>query len=130
MAFPPLRNSSDHVVLSVSIHFLSNLQQDALFHHITYDYSCADWDGCCNHLRYVPWEDIFKLSVSAAASEFCQSIHVRIDVYIPHHNYQVEPPSSKWLSAACAVPIIHKNYFFRLYQQNKSFEFTVKDQAC
>ena len=44
MTFPPLGNS-DHVVVSVSIDFPSNSQQDALFHHIAYDYSCADWDG-------------------------------------------------------------------------------------
>ena len=28
------------------------------------------WDCLCDHLRDVPWEDIFKLSASAAASEF------------------------------------------------------------
>ena len=43
MVFPLLGNS-DHVV-SVSIGFLSNSKQDALFHCIAYDYSCADWDG-------------------------------------------------------------------------------------
>ena len=43
MAFPPLGNS-DHVVVSVSIDFPSYSQQDALFHHIAYDYSCAYWD--------------------------------------------------------------------------------------
>ena len=43
MVFPPLGNS-DHVV-SVSIGFLSNSKQDALFHCIAYDYSCADWAG-------------------------------------------------------------------------------------
>ena len=69
MAFPPLGNS-DHVVVSVSIDFPSNSQQDALFHRIAYGYSCADWDGPCDHLRDVPWEDIFKLVASAAASEF------------------------------------------------------------
>ena len=37
MAFPPLENS-DHVVVSVSIDFPSNSQQDAPFHHISYDY--------------------------------------------------------------------------------------------
>ena len=36
MAFPPLGNS-DHVVVSVSIDFPSNSQQDALFHCIAYD---------------------------------------------------------------------------------------------
>ena len=41
MAFRPLGNS-DHVVLSVSIDSPSNSQQDALFHRIAYDYSCAD----------------------------------------------------------------------------------------
>ena len=70
MAFPPLGNS-DYVVFSVSIDFPSNSQWDALFHYITYDYSHADWDGPHNHLRDVPSEDIFKLSASAAASEFC-----------------------------------------------------------
>ena len=68
MAFPLLGNS-DHVV-SVFIDFPSYAQQDALFHCIAYDYSCADWDSLCDHLRDVPWEDIFKLSASAAASGF------------------------------------------------------------
>ena len=68
MAFPPLANS-DHVVVSVSIDFPTNSQQDAPFHCIAYDYSCADWDGLCNHLRDVPWEDIFKPAASAAAIE-------------------------------------------------------------
>ena len=70
MAFPPLRNS-DHIVVSVSIYFPSNLQWDAPFHHIAYDYSCADWDVFRDHLRDVSWEDIFKLGASAAPSEFC-----------------------------------------------------------
>ena len=41
MAFSPLGNS-DHVVVSVSIDFPTNSKQDATFHRITYDYSCAD----------------------------------------------------------------------------------------
>ena len=69
MAFPPLGNS-DHVV-SVSIDFPSNSQRDAPFHRIAYNYSCADWDGLCNDLRDVRWEDILKLGASAAFSEFC-----------------------------------------------------------
>ena len=82
MAFPRLGNS-DHVVVSVSIDFPSYSQWDAPFHCIAYDYSLADWDGLCDHLRDVPWEDIFKLSASAAASEFCEWVKVGIDVYIP-----------------------------------------------
>ena len=56
MAFAPLRNS-DHVVVSVYIYFLSNSEWDALFHCIAYDYSCADWNSPCDHLRDTPWED-------------------------------------------------------------------------
>ena len=125
MAFPPLGNP-DHVVVSVSINFPINSKQDTLFHRVTYDYSCADWDGLCDHLRDVPWEDIFKLSASAAASECCEWVKVGIDVYIPHRKYQVKPHSSPWFSAACAAAIIHRNHFFRLYQQNKSSESKVK----
>ena len=70
MTFLPLENF-DYIVVSVSIDFPINSKQDALFHCIAYDYSCADWDGLHNHLRDVPWEDIFKPSASAAASECC-----------------------------------------------------------
>ena len=125
MAFPPLGNS-DHVVISVSIDFPINSKQNTLFHHLAYDYSRADWDGLCDHLRDVPWEDIFKLSVSAAAIEFCVWVLVGIDVYIPHRKYQVKPHSSPWFLAACAATIVHRNHFFRLYQQNKSSECKVE----
>ena len=79
MAFLPSGNS-DHVVVSVSIDFLSYSQQDAPFPCITYDYSCADWVGLHDHLRDVPWEDIFKFNASAAASGFCEWVLVGIDV--------------------------------------------------
>ena len=71
MAFPPL-GISDHVVVPVSIDFQSNSQQDAPFHYIAYDYSCADCDGFCDNLRDVPLEHIFKVSASAAATKFCE----------------------------------------------------------
>ena len=78
--------NSDHVV---SIDFPINSKQDALFHRIACDYSQADWDGLHDHLRDVQWENIFKLSASVATSEFGEWVQVRIDVYIPHRQYQV-----------------------------------------
>ena len=90
MAFSPMENS-DHVVISVSSEFLSYSPWDALFHRIAYDYFPADWDGLCDHLRDVPWKNIFKLGASAAASEFCEWVQVGIDVYIPHKKYQAKP---------------------------------------
>ena len=77
-------------------------------------------------MRDVPWEDIFKLSASAAASEFCEWVQVGIDVYIPHQKYQVESHSSSWFSAAFAAAIVHRNHCFRLYQKHKSSESKVK----
>ena len=55
MAFPPLGNS-DHVVVSVPIDFQ---KQDTLLNHIAYNYSRDEWVGLRDHLRDVPWEDIF-----------------------------------------------------------------------
>ena len=84
MAFPPFRNS-DHVSVSVFIGFLSNSKRDAPFHCIAYDYSLADWDSLCDDLKDVPWEDIYKFSTSAAASEFCKWFQFGIDVYQVFH---------------------------------------------
>ena len=60
LTFPPLGNS-DHLVVSVFIDFPSYSKRYDPFHGIAYDYSRADWDGLRDHLRVVPWEDIFKL---------------------------------------------------------------------
>ena len=70
MVFPPLGNS-DHADVSVSIKFPSNSKQDTLFHFIAYDYSHADWDRLCDHLRDVPLEVVFKFTAFVAASEIC-----------------------------------------------------------
>ena len=72
-------------------------------------------------MRDVPWEDIFKLSASAAAREFCEWLQVEIDVDIPHRIYQVKP-----YSAACAAAVVHRNHFFPLNQKDKPSESKVK----
>ena len=77
-------------------------------------------------MRNAPWEDIFKFSPSTAASEFCDWVQVRIDVYNPHHKYQVKRHYSLWFPATCAASIVHRDHFFHLHQQNKSFESKVK----
>ena len=125
MAFPPLGNS-DHVVVSVSIDFPSYSPRDALFHRIVYDYSHDDWEGLCGHLRDVPWENIFKLSASAAATELCEWVQVGTAVYIQRRKHQVKPHSSPCFSAACAAAIVYRNHFFRLHQTDKSSEFKIK----
>ena len=89
-------------------------------------YSQIDWDSLCDQLRDVPWEDIFKLGASAAATEFCEWVQVGTDVYIPHRKYHAKCHSPQWFSAACAAAIVYRNHFFHLYQQNKSSESKVK----
>ena len=69
-------------------------------------------------MRDTPWEDIFKLSASASASEFCEGVQVGTDICIPNHKYQVKPHLSSWFLAACSAARVHKDYFFCLYQQN------------
>ena len=81
-----------------------------------------DWDGLHDHLRDGPWENIFKLGTSAAASEFCEQVQVGIDVYIPYRKYQVKPHLSPWFSTACAAAIAHRSHCFCLYQKDKSFD--------
>ena len=77
MAFPPLGNS-DHVVVSVSIDFPINSKQDTPFHHVAYDYSRADWDGLRDHLRDVPWEDIFKLGALLLLVNFVSGFRLEL----------------------------------------------------
>ena len=81
-------------VVSMSIDFPSKSQQNALFHRIAYDYSCADWESLCDHLRDVPSEDIFQRGASAPASDFFEWVEVGIDVCIPHRKCRVKPHSS------------------------------------
>ena len=77
-------------------------------------------------MRYAPWEDVFKLSASAAASDRFVWVQIGLDVYIPYRKYQVKPHSSPWFSAACAAAIVHRNNFSCLYPQIKSSESKVK----
>ena len=82
MTFPPLGNS-DLIVASVSIDFPSNSQQDAPFHCIVYDYSCADWDSLCDHLRDAPWEDIFRLRLLLLLVYFVSGFRLEL-MHVPH----------------------------------------------
>ena len=79
MASPPLWNSD---VAEFPLTF-----QQTQNNSMAYEYSHADWDSLCDHLRDVPWDGIFKPSVCAAASEFCEWLYVGNDVYIPPRKY-------------------------------------------
>ena len=116
MDFPPLGNS-DHVVVLLSIDFSSYSQRDASFDHVAYDYFRTDQDGLYDRLRDVLCKDIFKLSASAAASEFCEWVQVGIDVYIPLHLHRFQ--------LLVLLPLFVEITFFQ-YQKGKSSESKVK----
>ena len=85
---------------------------------------CVDWcvDWLCwwmvlCWLMVCPWEDIFKLTASTAASKFCEWVQVEIYKYILVQTSLI----SMVFSSLCA----HRNHFFRLYQQKKSCESKV-----
>ena len=88
MTFPPLGNS-DHVAVSVFIDFPADSKTDAPFLCTNYNYSRADWNDLRDHLRDVPWEDIFNLRASVAAAEYCEWVQVRVDLYIFDCKYQL-----------------------------------------
>ena len=104
------------MMLSVSIDFPSNSKGHTAFQWTVYNYSCADWGDLTvfyDHLRDFPWDHTFKLGGPAAATEFYEWDHVGINVYMPHHKYQVKSHSSPRFSAACCYS--HRNHFFHLY---------------
>ena len=49
---------------------------------MAYYYFRAYWDDPRDHLRDVSWEDIFKVSSSAAATKVFEWVQVGIDIYI------------------------------------------------
>ena len=110
----------------LSLHWLSvKLKGDVPFHRIPFHYSRACWNGLFDHLRDASWEDILKLRACVAASEVCDCVQVRIDVYYicityMYIIYQVKPHSSPWFSSACAAEVAFINQFYRFYKQNKS----------
>ena len=129
MAFPPSGNSG-HAVVSVSIDFPSYLLWDAPIHHIAYDYSPADWDSLHDYLRDVPWEDIFKLSASTGAREFCESVWLEL-MYI-YLSSKVSGQASHISMVLSCLCYCHSSYksLFCMCQKDISFEYKVKSRQA
>ena len=61
-----------------------------------------------DHLRDVPWQDVFKLGAFADGAWYFELVQVGIYVYIPHFKYPVKSHSSPWFSVAYAAAIAHQ----------------------
>ena len=100
--------NSDHVVVSVFINFqqtqmgilLCTIQILIILMLIGTVFEII-WD--------IPWENIFKLCTSAVAAEFCEQVHFRIDIFIPHCIYQFKLHWSPWFPAGCTAAISTRN---------------------
>ena len=89
MGFSLLGDSDE--VASVSTDFASNSKGDPPFQQTACKYSHAHWDSLGDHLRDVPWQDIFELGTSAAVTVFSAWNQTGTDVYIHHKYYQSFP---------------------------------------
>ena len=124
IAFPPLENS-DHIAVSVSTDFPWYSQWDTPFRGIAYDYSRADRDGLREHLRDVQWEDIFKLRASAAASEFCERVPVRIDCIYPSSKVLGQASLNSMVFSCLCLTEFHVRYLalFLLFSIKEVFKW-------
>ena len=53
---------------------------------LLHDYSCVDWNGTCDHIRDIPWEDIFSVGASVDPPEPFKWLQIGADVYIIYQN--------------------------------------------
>ena len=118
---PPL-GRSDHMVVSVDVKFVVKSTNEHPYHRTVYSYSKADWDGLRDHLRDVPWLDIFKHDATFAAKEISEWVEIGIDCYIPHRKFQLKPHSSPWFTPSCAAAIAHRNHYFHQYHRDATPE--------
>ena len=114
---PPL-GRSDHIVVSVDVKFVVKSTNEHPYHRTVYSYSKADWDGLRDHLRDVPWSDIFSHDTTFAAKELSEWVEIGIDCYIPHRKFQLKPHSSPWFTPSCAAASAHRNHYFHRYHRD------------
>ena len=109
-----------------TLNFPANSKEDEPFHCTIYEYCHSDC-SIRDHLRHVPWDDIFKLKLSAAATVWNLSPVWNWFMYLSSW-ILVNPHSSQWFSSSFPAAIVHINHHFCLYQQNKSSESKVKSR--
>ena len=69
---PPLGKSD------VDVKFVVKSTNEHSYLHSVYSYSTADWDGLRDHLKDVPWLDIFKHDATYAAKEITEWVDIGI----------------------------------------------------
>ena len=106
------------MIVSVDVKFVVKSTNEHPCHRPVYSYSRAGWDGLRDHLRDVPWLDIFKHDATYAIKVITEWVEIGIDCYIPHRKFQLKPHSSPWFTPSCAAAIAHRNHYFHQYHRN------------
>ena len=110
-------------IVSVDVQFVVKFINEHPYHRTIYSYRKADWDGLRDHLRGVPWLDIFKHDATYAAKEITECVEIGIDCYIPHRKFQLKPHSSPSFTPSYAAAIAHRNHYFHQYHRNTTPEY-------
>ena len=119
MVFSPLRNP-DHVLVSVSIDFLSNSKRDALFHHIAYDYSYDDT------VFVNIWEMLHgRISSNLVILLLLVNFLSGFRLVLMYISFIIDIRSSLIHLHLHAAVVAHRNHFC-VYHQNKSSASKVK----
>ena len=117
---PPL--GSDHCVVSVTVNIPPKMTQEIPFHLTVYRYSDADWDSFRTFVADTPRSFIFNNHPTKVASLVSERISEGIDLFIPHKKYQQKPASQPWFTPGCAAAIVHRNHYFRRYNNHRNPE--------
>ena len=83
----------------------------------------------CDHLRDVLWEEIFKLSASAASCEFCEGFRLELMYISLIVNVRTSLTSSTWFSAACAAVMVYRNHSKLKFRQTSDCSKRVFETA-
>ena len=105
MVFRSMGNS-EHVAVSVSIDFPSNSKRYVPFHRVAYDYSCADWDCLCDHLRDAPWKDILGLVLLMLLVNFVSGFRLELMYISVMENIRSSLKISMVFSCLWTCPLI------------------------
>ena len=68
-------------IVSVDVQFVVKYTNEHPYHTV-YSYSKADWNGLRDHLRDVPWLDIFKHDATYAAKGITEWVEIGIDYVV------------------------------------------------
>ena len=106
------------MVVSVDVKFVVKSTNEHPYYRTVYSHDKAGWDGPRDHLRDVPWLDIFKHDATYASKKITEWVEIGIDCYIPDIKFQLKPHSSPWFTPSCAAVIVHRNHYFHQYHTN------------